>query len=99
MTEYAIHSIDLAELPSKPHFVFIEAQWWDDQSPLVTIVCRHHGDVTKLRMDLDKKTFLDHLADPREDRAIQRLAIPVWEIIAKERFQLESTAKDRTFEY
>jgi hypothetical protein len=99
MAEYAIHSIGLAELPSKRDFVFLEAQWWDEQSPLVTIVCSHHGDATKLRMDLDKKTFLDHLDDPLEDRAIQLLAMRVWEIVAKERFQIESTAKDRTYEY
>lgn len=89
MTEYTIHSIDLSDVPSNRRFKFIEAQWWDDQSPLVVVICRYHGDLTKLRMDLDKKSFLDHLTDPREDSEIQNFAMPVWEVVAKGRFQKE----------
>lgn len=99
MSEYVIHSIDLAELPSKDDIKFIKAEWWDDQSPLVVVVCRHRGELAKLRMDLDKRTFLDHLTDARGDKAVQSLSLPVWEIVAKQRFQAESAATERPYGY
>jgi hypothetical protein len=87
MTEYAIRSIDLAEIPSTPGVKFIEAQWWDDQSPLVVVSFSHHGDLTKLRRDLDKRSFLGHLKDPRDDSDVQGFAEQIWYIVAKNRFR------------
>jgi hypothetical protein len=97
MSDFVVHSIGLEELPSKHDVKFIEAQWWDDESPLVVVVCLHRGDLTKLRMDLDKKSFIDHLTDSGGDKTVQSLAIPVWEIVARERFQGGAVAQARAY--
>jgi hypothetical protein len=83
MTE--IRSIQLDEIPTKDGIKFIKAQWWDDNSPLVVIHLSYRGDVERLRMDIDKRTFLDHLTDPQKDKTVQKLTMPIWEIVAKER--------------
>ena len=80
-----IRSINLAEIPSKNGIDFIEAQWWDDSSPLVVVLYSYHGDVMRLRMDIDKRAFIDHLSDPSRDKTVQNLALPIWEIVARER--------------
>jgi hypothetical protein len=80
-----IHSIRLTEIPTKDGIKFIEAQWWDDSSPLVVIHVSHRGDIERLRMDIDKRAFLDHLADPEMDKTVQKQTMPIWEIVAKER--------------
>jgi hypothetical protein len=36
-----------------------------------------------LRLDLDKKIFLDHLPEPELDKIAQLLVIPIWEQIAR----------------
>jgi hypothetical protein len=83
---YEIHKIKLAHIEVNYEGIkFVEAQWWDQESPLVVVLCSHRGDMTKLRMDIDKIAFLDHLADPREDKAIRELTVPVWETVARER--------------
>ena len=89
MTKYEICSINLAEAPSNQNIGFIQAQWWDEKSTLVVVLCHHHGDLTRLRMDLDKRSFLDHLKDPRDDSDLQSFAAQIWEIIAKKRFARE----------
>lgn len=89
MPQYEIRSVDLAEAPSTRDIRFVEAQWWDDKSPLVVVVCRYHDDVTRLRMDLDKKSFLDHLEDPGDDNYVQRSSKRVWEIVAAVRYARE----------
>jgi len=58
----------------------------DEKSILVVVLCRQHGGLTRLQMDLDKRPFLDHLKDPRDDSDLQRFAAQIWEIIAKKRF-------------
>jgi hypothetical protein len=49
----------------------------DEKSTLVVVLCRHHGDLTRLRMDLDERSFLDHLKDPRDDSDLQRFAAQI----------------------
>jgi hypothetical protein len=41
-----------------------------------------------LRLDLDKKIFLDHLPDPKLDEIAQFLAKPIWEFIVRRRGEL-----------
>jgi hypothetical protein len=72
-------------IPPMDNIQFRQAQWWDDDSPLVVVLCSYHGDEVRLRMDIDKRRFIDHLDDPRADNAVQERVLPIWEIIAKER--------------
>jgi hypothetical protein len=98
MSKYVIRSIPLAGFHAsgdalEQEIEFVEAQWWDDLSPLIVICIRYHGHLTKLRMDLDKKAFLDHLTNPRADMVIRGLATAVWEIVSKQRFQMQYAAR------
>ncbi len=99
MSEYAIQSIDLSEFPSKRGFEFLEAQWWDERSPLTVICFSYHGRLTKLRMDLDKMTFIDHLSDTGADEAIQRLAGSIWKVVARKRFGAPAAEEERAHEF
>jgi hypothetical protein len=40
-------------------------------------------------MDLDRRSFLDHLKDPRDDSDLQSFAAQIWEITAKKRVARE----------
>jgi hypothetical protein len=65
---------------------FLRAEWWGDLSRFVVIRYSERGGAEKsLRMDIDKRVFLDHVADPARDKVVQKQALPIWEIVAKER--------------
>ena len=94
MTEYSIHTINLAGLPLTQGIRFTVAQWWDPTSPLAVVTCLHYSRLTKLRMDLDKMTFIDHLDDPEADEAVQSLANSIWQIIVEERFPIHDAVSE-----
>jgi hypothetical protein len=66
---------------------FLRAERWDDQSRFVLIRYALEGKEEEfgLRLDLDKKIFLDHLPDPELDQLAQYLLKPTWGFIVKER--------------
>jgi hypothetical protein len=63
---------------------FLRAEWWGDLSRFVVIrYSERDGIEGSLRMDIDKRAFIDHIADPAKDEAVQSQALPIWEILAK----------------
>jgi hypothetical protein len=81
-------SIDL-KMEKGPLF-FLRAEWWDDHSRFVLVRYALEGKEQEfgLRLDLDKKIFLDHLPDPKLDEIAQFLAKPIWEFIVQRRREL-----------
>jgi hypothetical protein len=74
---------------------FPKVEWWGDQSRFVVIRYSEQGGTEgSLRMDLDKRVFLDHIADPSKDNAVQEQTLPIWEIVAKERNKSGSSHSD-----
>jgi hypothetical protein len=53
----------------------------------VIVRYRSHGEAQPLglRLDLDKKVFLDHADDPKTDKELQKKVTSVWEIVVRER--------------
>ncbi len=86
MEDYHIRHINLDELPARDGVRFVEAQWWDARAPFAVIVCLYRGELMKLRMDLDKRVFIDHVEDERLDGVIAAAAMEVWEVVVKYRY-------------
>ena len=67
---------------------FLRAEWWDDLGDLPQFVVIRYSEASggekSLRMDLDKRIFLDHLTDPEKDRAVQDQVLRVWGIVAED---------------
>jgi hypothetical protein len=82
-----VKSIDL-KIEKGPLY-FIRAEWWDDRSRFVLVRYALEGKEQELglRLDLDKKIFLDHLPGPFDEIA-QLLARPIWEFIVRRREEL-----------
>jgi hypothetical protein len=86
MTE--IKSIDLDQrVPDAKYVRFLRAEWWDDRSRFVLIRYATDGKEKDLglRLDLDKKIFLDHVSDPDTDKIVQSRVGKIWEIVAAAR--------------
>jgi hypothetical protein len=62
----------------------LRAERWREDSRFVVV--HHARDGAEhplgLRMDMDKRVFLDHLDDAADAAAIQELAAAVWEALA-----------------
>ncbi|MGA3206156.1 MAG: hypothetical protein ABSF12_26985 [Bryobacteraceae bacterium] len=75
-------------IPSLEGIEFLCAEWWDDSGDLPRFVVIRYteasGGEKSLRMDLDKRIFLDHLTDPEKDRAVQDQVLRVWGIVAED---------------
>jgi hypothetical protein len=66
---------------------FLRAEWWRDDSRCLLI--RYAWDKKEqplgLRLDLDKRVFLDKIDDPNVDASIQALTAKILSIVADER--------------
>jgi hypothetical protein len=68
---------------------FLRAEWWDDSSRFVLVRYSRDGKEPELglRLDLDKKIFLDHIEDSNSlDQAVQQRVNLIWQIVARERW-------------
>jgi hypothetical protein len=67
---------------------FLRAEWWDPSSIFVLVhdSYKDHEAELGLRLDLDKKVFLDHMPDPNLDAEVQKRVHSIWKIVAHERF-------------
>ena len=84
-----IKTIDLMHMKTEaaPWLSFLRAEWWDDSSRFVLIRYSLEGKVQELglRLDLDKKIFLDHMDDEKLDTIVQRQAENIWRVVALKR--------------
>ncbi len=84
-----IKTIDLEEVvkPALPWLSFLRAEWWDDSSRFVLIRYSLKGKEQELglRLDLDKRVFLDHLDDPELDMFVQYQVENIWRVVALKR--------------
>ena len=65
---------------------FIQAKWWNTGSRFAVILTRDRRGIEKsLRMDVNKRAFLDHFSDESVDVFVQARATNVWEMIAEAR--------------
>jgi hypothetical protein len=83
-----VESIDLkSKLKPAGELTFLRAEWWSKSSrfALVRYSYQYKEEEFGLRLDLDKRVFLDHLEDPQLDKIIQIYAGSIWEIVADAR--------------
>src|SRR5262249_58310486 len=84
-----IKSIDLKDVVKEavPWFSFLRAEWWDDSSRFVLIRYSLEGKEQELglRLDLDKRIFLDHIDDPNLDKFVQSQVGDIWRAVALKR--------------
>jgi len=83
-----IKTIDLKYITqAAPWLSFLRAEWWDDSSRFVLIRYSLEGKEQELglRLDLDKKIFLDHMDDPKLDTIVQHEAENIWRVVALKR--------------
>jgi hypothetical protein len=70
---------------------FLRAEWWDPSSRFVLVRYsrKGHEEELGLRLDLDKRVFLDHLSDdPHLDADVQSRVETIWKIVAQERSEV-----------
>jgi len=80
--------IDLEHhIPDVDGISFLRAEWWDERSRFVLVRFAVNGKEQELglRLDLDKRVFLDHFSDPKVDKLVQSQVRPIWTTIAKKR--------------
>lgn len=83
-----VESVDLTKrLKPAGELVFLSAEWWSKSSrfALVRYSYQYKEQEFGLRLDLDKRVFLDHLEDPKLDKIIESYAKIIWEIVADAR--------------
>ncbi|MDR3515328.1 MAG: hypothetical protein P4M00_05895 [Azospirillaceae bacterium] len=63
----------------------LRAEWWDPESRFVLVRYADHGEeqALGLRLDLDKRVFLDHVEDALADQMIQESVKAVWDAVVK----------------
>ena len=60
---------------------FVRSEWWGSRFALIFTRDRS-GAEKSLRMDMNKRSFLDHYGDKEVDDMVQAKAEDVWKIIA-----------------
>lgn len=84
-----VKSIDLTGAVKNANDIsFLRVEWWDDSSRFVLVRYSRAGKEQEfgLRLDLDKKIFLDHFEDTDLDKKVQTLVEPIWSIVAHKRW-------------
>jgi hypothetical protein len=70
-------------------FAMLLAEWWDVNSKFAVVrgLMRSDNDLKKfaLRLDLDKRAFLDHAADPDADKLVQDQVHTIARLIISEK--------------
>jgi hypothetical protein len=78
------------QVPDVDGVSFLRAEWWDERSHFVLVRFALNGEEQELglRLDLDKRVFLDHLSDPKTDKLIQDQVRPIWAKVVSSRHTL-----------
>jgi hypothetical protein len=90
-----LHTINLTDnVPSVGGLVFLRAEWWDPSSRFVLVRYSYkgHEEELGLRLDLDKKVFLDHVPGPKFDEEVQRRVEAIWKFVTLERAKMPGFA-------
>jgi hypothetical protein len=72
-------------------FRFVTAEWWDENSKFVVV----RGSTEKnpedfaLRLDIEKRAFLDHVSNPEADKLVQSQASQISQLVWSERAKLQ----------
>jgi hypothetical protein len=70
-------------------FLKLTAEWWEENSKFVVIrgATKKDADKFALRLDLDKRAFLDHVDNERTDKLVQSQAKAISELVWSERLK------------
>jgi hypothetical protein len=72
----------------------LTAEWWDDNSKCVVVRGSLSETDFALRLDLEKRAFLDHVeSNEKFDEALQRFAAQITELVWKERSLKRAAAR------
>jgi predicted Ser/Thr protein kinase len=88
-----ITTVSLEGLKPAKNIRFIKAQWWDITSRFVIVFVRTEKDNERaLRMDMNKKAFLDYLGDNVLDEYVRSKSGDIWNAVAHAMRESENTA-------
>ncbi|MGJ4887090.1 hypothetical protein ACQR1Y_02810 [Bradyrhizobium sp. HKCCYLRH3099] len=85
--------IDLTNRVGK--FSTVTAEWWEDNSKFVVVRGLTEGDCQSfaLRLDLEKRAFIDRAPDPKTDQLLQGQALQISQLVWSERAKLLKVAQ------
>jgi len=74
-------------------FASLMAEWWDVNSKFAVVrgTVRDDSEKFALRLDLDKRAFLDHLANPITDQIVHSYAHLLSQVIVSEKSKQRTT--------
>jgi hypothetical protein len=72
----------------------LTAEWWDENSKFVVVrgSTKRGADDFKLRLDLEKRAFLDHASDPKTDQLVQGQVQLISQLVWTEKLRAKKTA-------
>jgi hypothetical protein len=87
-----VKSIDLDNKFEMSPLSFLRVEWWDELSRFVLVRYSLSGKEQEfgLRLDLDKKIFLDHFDDKELEKIAQDMVKPIWDFVAWKRWGLRA---------
>ena len=70
-------------------FGLLTAEWWEEDSKFVVVrgSTKKGHEIFALRLDLDKRTFLDHLSNEKTDELVQSQASLISQLVWSERLR------------
>lgn len=80
-------TVDLSSLVEP--FRLLTAEWWDENSKFVVVrgSTQKDADPFSLRLDLEKRAFLDHAKNPKTDELIQSQVQIISQLVWHERLR------------
>jgi hypothetical protein len=75
-------------------FRLLTAEWWDENSKFVVVRGSTKKDPENfaLRLDLEKRAFLDHLSNPKTDELVQSQVLLISQLVWHERLRQRNAA-------
>jgi hypothetical protein len=72
-------------------FRFVTAEWWDEKSKFVVVRGSTEKDSEDfaVRLDIEKRAFLDHVSNPMTDKLVQSQASQISQLVWNERAKRE----------
>ena len=69
----------------------LQAEWWNENSKFAVVrgVTKDYQEFDGLRLDLEKRAFLDHVANPQADELVQSQAHKIAQWVWEERQEMQ----------
>jgi hypothetical protein len=80
-------------------FHLLTAEWWDENSKFVVVrgSTKRESEDFALRLDLEKRAFLDHASNPKTDQLVQSQVHLISQLVWNERLKLRNENPPRGY--